>query len=339
MNINEIIVRKAAGNWKPNAYLSNMSMAYFQKGEFAARSLFPVCPVSLSSSYYYTFSKGDLARDNVQRKPAYGSVTPAVMGLTDNTYACNVDQVLVGIDKIATLDYQRSAAPGMADPRRAKVRFVAEQMNIHQDIIFAKNFFKKGVWKNEWTGAASADSSAKKFLKFDDTNCDPVSLFDSLSATIRRVGRRKPNKLALGVDVFNALKENPFIKERVKYTGTTANPAIVTESVLAQIFGVEQVVVLDSTYNKALPGQDEDMQFICDTKGALLCYATQSPQIDEPSAGYIFAWDMLGNGQYIPTSQFDGPPAAHTEFIEGLIATDMKKTSDDLAVYLSDCVG
>ena len=339
INVKEIEVKKALGTWKPNQYLSNMSMAYFQQGEYAARSLFPVCPVGLSSSYYYTFSKGDLARDNVQRKPAYGSVSPAVMGLTDNVYACQVDQILVGVDKILTLDYQRSAAPGVIDPRRAKVRFVAEQMNIHQDILFAKNFFKTGVWKNEWTGAATADTANKKFLKFDDTAADPVEVFDNLSNQIRRVGRRKPNKLALGVDVFTALKHNPSIMERVKYTGTTANPAIVTEQVLAQLFGVEQVVVLDSTYNAARPGAEEDMQFICDSKSALLCYTTSSPQIDEPSAGYIFAWDMLGNGQYIATSQFDGPMAEHTEFIEGLIATDMKKTSDDLAVFLADCVG
>ena len=88
----------------------------------------------------------------------------------------------------------------------------------------------------------------------------------------------------------------------------------------------------------AAAGKDEDMEFICDSKSALLCYATNSPQIDEPSAGYTFAWDMIGNGQYIATSQFDGPPATHTEYIEGLIATDMKKTGDDLAVFLKGCV-
>ena len=149
ISVKDIEVKKALGTWKPNAYLSNMCMAYFQQGEYAARELFPVCPVGLSSSYYYIFSKGDLARDNVQRKPAFGHVAPAIMGQTDSTYACKVDQVLVGIDKISALDYTRSAAPGSADPRRAKVKFVAEQMNLHQDILFAENFFKAGVWKNE----------------------------------------------------------------------------------------------------------------------------------------------------------------------------------------------
>ena len=338
ISVKDIEVKKALGTWKPNAYLSNMCMAYFQQGEYAARELFPVCPVGLSSSYYYIFSKGDLARDNVQRKPAFGHVAPAIMGQTDSTYACKVDQVLVGIDKISARDYTRSGAPSSADPRRAKVKFVAEQMNLHQDLLFAENFFKAGVWKNEWEGAATANAAAKKFLKFDDSNCDPVGLFDGLINEVRRVGRRKPNKLALGVDVFSKLKLNHFIMERIKYTGTTANPAIVTEQVLAQLFGVEKVVVLDSTYNDAPVGTDENMKYICDSKSALLCYTTDTPQIDEPSAGYIFAWDMLGDGKYTATSQFEGSPADHTEFIEGLIATDMKKTSDDLAVFLKNCV-
>ena len=338
ISVKDIEVKKALGTWKPNAYLSNMCMAYFQQGEYAARELFPVCPVGLSSSYYYIFSKGDIARDNLPRKPAFRHVAPAIMGQTDSTYACKVDQVLVGIDKISALDYTRSGAPGSADPRRAKVKFVAEQMNLHQDLLFAKNFFKAGVWKNEWEGAATANAAAKKFLKFDDSNCDPVGLFDGLINEVRRVGRRKPNKLALGVDVFAKLKLNHFIMERIKYTGTTANPAIVTEQVLAQLFGVEKVVVLDSTYNDAPVGMDENMKYICDSKSALLCYTTDTPQIDEPSAGYIFAWDMLGDGKYTATRQFEGAPADHTEFIEGLIATDMKTTSDDLAVFLKNCV-
>ena len=324
--------------WRPNSYLTNMSMAYFANpGDFVAPCVFPICPVGQSSSYYYKFSKADLARDNVQRKPAYGKVQPAIFGQTDDTYKCEVDQVIVGIDQIATLDYQRSRAPGVADPRRAKVRFATEQMLLHQDIIFARNFFHTGVWGQEWSGVA-ATPSGSQFLKFSDANFDPVHFFDERIRDIKQSGRRTPNRLALGYDAYLALKEHPDILERIKYTGTTANPAKVTPAVLAQLFGVEQVKVLESTYNAASLGQDEDMQFICDTKGALLCYATPSPAIDEPSAGYIFTWDMLGNGAHVAFDQFDGEKGTHTEFVEGLMSTDMRKTADDLAMYFKDCV-
>ena len=80
------------------------------------------------------------------------------------------------------------------------------------------------------------------------------------------------------------------------------------------------------------------MEFICDPAGALLCYVTDAPAIDEPSAGYIFAWDMLGNGQHVAFDQFEGEKGTHSEFIEGLMSSDMKKTCDDLAIYFKECV-
>ena len=233
----------AKGTFKPNVYLTNMSMAYFQaQSDYVAKTIFPMLPVQLSTASYYKFSKGDLARDNVRRKPAYGRVDPAVMGLTDDSYRCYVDQVIVGIDQIQTLDFTRSKAPGVADPRRAKAKFIAEQMNTHLDIVFAKSFFDTGIWGNEWTGTAALNEDAQEFIKFNDDNCDPVSLFDTLKTQIKQVGRRKPNKLALGIEAFNALKNNPSVKERVTYGGSTANPATVNERVLAELFGLEKVV-------------------------------------------------------------------------------------------------
>ena len=330
-------IRKGA--FKPNIYLTNLSMAYFQDASrYVAKSIFPICPVQLSSARYYTFSKADLLRDNVQRKPQFGQVAPAQMGLLDESYACQVDQVIVGIDQIEALDFQRSRAPGAADPRRAKAKFIAEQLNLHQDIVFAQTFFKTGVWANEWTGGTAYNKTNKTFIKFNDDNCDPVVLIDDLCTEVEQSTGRRPNRLALGKEAFNALKSHPGILERVKFGGSSANPATVNERVLAELFGIEKVVVLSSVYNSAPVGAAEDMKFICDPKSAILAYATSTPAIDEPSAGYIFTWDMLGNGLYMPTRQYDGPEATHSEFMEGLFAADMKKTADDLAIFLNGCV-
>lgn len=329
----------AKGTFQPNIYLTNLSMAYFQDASrYVAKAIFPICPVQLSSARYYIFSKGDLLRDNVARKPQFGKVQPAQMGQLDGSYSCNVDQIIVGVDQISALNYQRTNAPGVADPRRAKVKFITEQMLLHQDIVFAENFFKEGVWENEWSGSTTYSDTSKTFVKFDDDNCDPVVLFDDLCTQVEQNTGRRPNRLGLGKSAFNALKSNPAVVERVKYGGSSANPATVNERVLAELFGIEKVVVLSSIYNKAGLGQADDMDFICNPKAAILAYATDAPAIDEPSAGYIFTWDMLGNGQYMPTIQFEGENGTHSEFIEGLFSADMKKTADDLAIFMKDCV-
>ena len=78
MNSNAAIMAAIAKGWKPNRYLSNMSMAFFNNNaDYVATKIFPICPVQNSTGFYYEFLKGDLARDNVQRKPAFGKVALA----------------------------------------------------------------------------------------------------------------------------------------------------------------------------------------------------------------------------------------------------------------------
>ena len=54
--------------------------------------------------------------------------------------------------------------------------------------------------------------------------------------------------------------------------------------------------------------------------------------------GYFFTWDMLGNGQILPILNYLGENGTHSEYIEGLMAHDMKKTADDLAMFFKDAV-
>lgn len=334
---NGSIAADIAKGWKPNNYLTNMSVAYFQPDDwFVSPFVFPILPVQLSTSYYYIFDKGDLARDNVQRKPEFGKVTPMMFGSKQELYNCEVDQIIVGIDQISTLNYQRSAAPGIIDPRRAKVRIATEQLKLHMDRVFADGYFKSGAWTNEWAGVTTTPSG-KQFYKFSDSNCDPVKFIGDRRVEMMREGRRKPNVLALGVEAYEALKNNASILDRVKYSGSTANPATINANVLAQLFEIDRVVVLNSTYNKGGYGST-NMDFVCDSKGALLAYAAPNPAIDEVSAGYTFAWDMLGNGQYLAFDQYEGEKGTHTEFIEGLTSYTSKKVCDELGVFMKECV-
>ena len=327
-----------AKGWKPNYYLTNMAMSYFQApGMNVAPSIFPILPVQASTGNYYIFNKEEIAKDQVKRKPKFGAVDPAVFSHSDDTYKCEVDQIIVGVDNITALDYQRTGAPATIDPRRAKVKQVSEQMNLHLDMVFANKFFNADAWANVKTGEATA-STSKQFVHFDDANADIVGQFDEMKKEILLNGRRMPNKLCLGYRAYKAIKNHPQFLERVTGSGSTPNPALVNEQVIAAVLGLEEVKVLYATYNAAEIGQKADMKFVIDDNSALLTYAPKEVDLEEPSAGYIYTWDMLGNGQWMATSQYDGPGGSHSEFIEGLMATDMKKTSDDLATFLTGCV-
>lgn len=335
----QISAQIAKGAFRPHTALTNMALAYYQNSKnYFAKAIFPVCPVSLSSDNYYVFNKEDLLRDSWQRKPAYGQVMPAVVSEHTETYACEVDQMIMGIDQIRQTDLQRRQGPSIRDPRQQRTKTIAEQANIHQDLLFAENFFKAGVWSNEWSGIDDTNTSGNQFIKFSNHNSDPIQFINTQKTSMQRNTGRTPNKLAIGANVFDALRYHPAILERIKYGGTTANPANVTENVLAQLFGVEELVVLMSIHNQAKQGKEADMAFIGDPNALLLAYATDAPAVDEPSAGYIFTWDMLGDGQILPIIHRVKDDATHSEEVEGLMATCMKKTADDLAIFCKEVV-
>ena len=329
----------AKGVFRPHTALSTMALSYYQQDTNSlAKNMFPVCPVGLSSDNYYVFDKEDLLRDNWQRKPAYGKVDPAVISEHTETYACKVDQMIMGIDSIRQTDLNRRHGVRIADPRQQRTKVMAAQANIHQDSDFSKSFMRKGVWGNEGQGVDSTSPTDGKFIKFSNGNSDPIKFFDAKKTAMRQATGRTPNRLGLGINVFNALKEHPAILERVKFGGTTANPANVTENVLAQLFGIDKIVIDETVQNVAGVGQNADMQFIGDPDAFLLAYATDTPSIEEPSAGYIFTWDMLENGIILPVLNYQGEAGTHSEFVEGLMAYDMKKTADDLAFFGYDAV-
>ncbi len=329
----------AKGAFRPHTALSNMALAYYQSDAKAfAKTIFPTCPVNLSSDNYYVFDKEDLLRDNWRRKPAYGKVDPAVLSEHTESYACQVDQMIMGVDRIRQTDLTRRQGPASRDPRIQRTRTMAGQASIHQDVLFAKHFFKSGVWGHEEKGVDSTTPTTGQFIKFSNGNSDPVAFIDDRKTVMEENTGRMPNRIAIGVNVFNALKKHPAILERVKYGGSTANPATVTENVLAQLFGIERLTVQRSIMNTAELGQAANMKYIGDPNGFLLAYATDTPSIEEPSAGYIFTWDMLGDGNIMPILNYDGEPGTHSEFVEGLMATDMKKTADDLAMYFCEAV-
>ena len=330
----------AKGAFRPHTALTNIALSYFQNSKnYFAKAIFPICRVPLSSDIYYVFDKGDLLRDGWQRKPEYGTVMPVVVSEHTGIYNCQVDQMRMGISNIRETDLKRRQGPGIArDPRKQRTRTIAEQANIHQDRLFAEKFFKSGVWANEWTGIENTTTTGNQFIKFSNGNSDPIKFIADRKLEMHQQTGRTPNKLAIGANVFNALCQHEGILERIKYGGSTPNPAQVNKNVLAQLFEVDELVVMMSIYNQAKQGAEDDMQFIGDPNGLLLAYATDAPSVEEPSAGYIFAWDMLGDGQIMPIRNYPGEPGTDSEYIDGLMAYDMRKTADDLAVFCKDVV-
>lgn len=340
LTVNRNIAKSVtSGGLRPHQWLTNISVAYFQdQNDFITPSVFPIIPVDFSTGHYSIFSKADLNRDNFERKPEFGHVNPTVLATEKGSYDVKVDQMILGLDKIQEENFRRLGRPGVADPRIAQAKTLAYQTLLHLDNMFAKNFFKEGVWNNELTGQASAGDNVSTFMQLSNDNSEPIKFIQYLKRQARRQNTVTPNVMLCGVDAFDALINHRDIVERIKMGGSSTNPAVANEQTLAQIFGLNSVHQMQSTINAAEYGLDEDMQYICDPKSILLVYANPNPQIDSPSAGYTFSWDPTGNGQPIVVSSYEGHPADHSSFIEGLTAFDMKPVCKDLGIFLTNAV-
>ena len=203
----------AKGVFRPHTALTNMALAYYQNASnYFAKALFPTCPVGLSSDNYYIFSREDLLRDNWQRKPAYGKVDPTTIGESTDNYVCKVDQMIMGIDQIRQTDLSRRQGPSIIQPKQQRTRTIAEQANIHQDRLFAASYFKEGAWKNELEGVDNTTPSTNQFIKFSNANSDPIAFIDKEKTDMNQQTGRTPNRLGLGINVFNALKVHPGIE-------------------------------------------------------------------------------------------------------------------------------
>jgi len=121
----------------------------------------------------------------------------------------------------------------------------------------------------------------------DYTNSDPLDDVDDGLAAINKAVHVMDGqiKMVLGKEVYRGLRRHPLLTEYFKYT----SGGLVTPKMMAEAFGVSEVIVGEATYNSANEGQTADGAYIWG-KNALLIYVPNAPSRDVPAAGYTFQW-------------------------------------------------
>ncbi len=310
--------------------LTNMSVAYMQDASnYVADKVFPIVPVKRQADLYYIYNTGDFLRDEAKVRGAISESAGSDYDLSTDTYYCKKHAFHKDVSPDERINYDE---PLDAD-KDAQI-FVSQKMLIRREMEWASRFFKAGVWTHEVAGAAAADTG--KVVYWDKEASTPIQ--DITNEAVKMAARTgyRPNTLVLSPYVFNALKNHYDVLDRVKYTET----GIVTTSLLASLFELDNVYVAWAVVNNAVKGATDDIGFIMG-KNALLCYSNPNPSLRTPSAGYIFAWTGLeGAGAYgnrivrIPMDML----GLGVERIEGEIAFDAKKIGDDLGVFFKDIV-
>jgi len=311
-----------------NVPLTNISVAYRQDdSNFVADRIFPSVPVQFQSNIFYTYTKDDWFR-SIAGLRAPATETPGA-GWTVSTvpYYCAVYGVHKDLD-----DQTRANADTTFALDRDATLWVTENLLLKRERIFLDSFMKAGVWNTTITGVAGAPGGGQ-FQRFDVAGSDPIGLFTTNVINVAGVTGFRMNTLVMGPYVFNALRNHAGILDRIKYT----ERGIVTEDLLAALFGIPNVFVTWAIENTAPNGAAAAMNFM-NGKTALACYAAPNAGVMQPSAGYTFLWSGLLGAQAGGRIKRFRIEAIESDRIEGEMAFSMQIIGADLGVFFDTAV-
>lgn len=304
-----------------DAVLTNVSVAYIQQAaDFVASRMFPIIPVEKQSDVYYTYTKNDWFRDEAQIRVSGAESAGSGYGLSRAQYLCDK----FAIHKDVPLDVERNADIPL-NPRSDATRFVTQRLLLRQEIQWAADAFAATIWATDETPANLWDNYATS---------DPIGDLETGIQTVLGTTGFKPNKLALGYEVWSKLKQHPDIVDRIKYTSMGS----VTTQTIAALVGLDEIVVCQAVKATNVEAETAAYSFV-HGKNALLAYVNPNPGVLMPSAGYTFAWRGVsgGLGENVAVGTID-MPWLEVVRIEGSVAFDNKIVGSDLGYFFSGAV-
>lgn len=303
-----------------NRPLTEISVAYIQRAQdFVADKVFPIVPVQKQSDRYFVYTKDWWFRAQAQKRgPGTESAGGGFNVNNTPTYFCDVWAWHTDVD-----DQTRTNADQPLDLDRDATLFDTQMLLLRREIQFANNYIARNVWTG-YSGDFQPNVNGKGY--WDSSSSNPMQDVDFLKSKIKSQTGFLPNALVVANDVFFALRNNAAVLDRIKYT----QRGIVSEELLASLFGVEKFMVASAVLNSAQEGQTGNFGFLVSNM-FLLVYANPAPSILQPSGGYIFSWQGLygagAQGNRIKTFRMEH---LESDRIEGEMAFAMNVVGSDL---------
>ena len=208
---------------------------------------------------------------------------------------------------------------------QAAVMIVNHRNLLRQEINWARDFFKSGVW-----GAPGTDTAlAVVWSTFG--NSKPILDLEDARNGVHATTGREATDLTMGREVWTKLKHHPDFLERIKYT----QRAIVTMDLIASLLDLQRVNVGNALQITSAEGVSALTFKYIFGKNALVSFVPGAPGIMIPSAGYTFVWKKVGLPAYI---RFLRDDKALYDRIEGQLYFDQKQTGSDLGYFIPGAV-
>jgi hypothetical protein len=325
-----------AGDVYVNAPLTNVSLAYYQDQKaFIADRMFPVVSVAQQSGLIWEWDLQYILRNGMKPR-AEGTESE---GIGSKLNQKNYFAIVTALHK--NISDQRRAnemAPINAD-RNATTQ-LSQQAVQYREITIKTAAFGTGKWTGmaDQAGVAGVPG-ANQFKQWDQPTSDPVADVTAFKQTMLLATGVETNALAMGRQVWDKLKTNASIMDRLKFFGVPGSPTQVTLQAVATLFGVEEVLVSSVVQQTSNEGAATPVNGFVIGKELLLFARPPAPDVETPSAGYTFAWaGMMGANAYGARIKRIRMEHLESDRIEIQQAFDQKVLSPPLGGYASAVV-
>jgi hypothetical protein len=271
-----------------DAALTNISFAY-KSNDYVATEVYPVVPVNKQSDYYYKIDTEVSEKRQIDDRRAPGAeAKEADFEVSNDTYFCE-DHALQAI----VADEERANADPAIQADIDKVQFLTHRILLNKEIALVSALE---------TATATAGTDLVNIgagSEWDNyTNGDPVSdVKTGIQRFIVNSYGIVPNVFVLPYETFLGVKDHPDIIDRCKGISSPSAPAVATAQTLAQVFGVDRVLIPRSYKNTATHEGTVAVSAVWGENDAFLVYVTPSPGLRTQTAGYTFAWSGAKGGQ------------------------------------------
>lgn len=321
--------------------LTNYSETFIQDASaYISNAAATIIPVQAQAGSFRKYPRSYFLRDEMAPRPHGGAPVQVRYSMEKGTYV--VDEYAAE-HYIDDRDRARSAINSDNLDLNA-TRLLTTKALIRRDRSWAETFFKAGVWSTERTGIASGTPTEGQFLRWDQAASNPIG--DVLTAVdaVAASSSRRPNVGVFGANVITALRMNPAIQDLIKYTAG----GVPTEDLIAQMFGLDKIVVARSVYNAAPERAGVDVedatsiQYIVNADSVWIGYVEPFAGSDAPTAVASFVWTGLegglanAQGGVIRRGRDD---RARSDWFQIIDAQQFQIMSPDLGVFFNGAVG
>lgn len=317
-----IVSNPTAGDVHVNTPLTNFSQKFLQSSTaFVGLRAFPNLPVAKQSDLYYEFDRDDFFRDEAEERADGTESSGGSFTVSTNPYFARV----WAHHKDVT-DRQRANQDSPIKLDQSATQYVTHKLIIRRERQFVTNLFSASVW-TAYTDPA-VDWSAAVSNPITDVR-------DAIREVHENTGFR-PNKMLLGRQAYDTLLDNDEILSRISGGATTNIPAQVQRTLIASLFELEAIFVMDGVVTTTVKGAATPARSFIGGDNVLIYYAPNSVSLDEPTAGLQFSWTGLmgntDNGMRIKRFRMEQNEA---DRVEGQMSFDYKRTSEELGFFFA----